>query len=192
MTSRPDVAGLVLAAGAGHRYGGPKAMAVDGQGRSWLSTVVQTLGEAGLEPVIVVLGAAPQAARLVPPTTTVVVTDQWHRGMSVSLVEGLAEASTTDAEAAVVALVDQPDLPVEVLDRLLAPGISSAVLRRMSYAGIPGHPVLIGRDHWAAMSMQLHGDVGAKDYLAAHATELVPGDDLWDGADIDESPVRGN
>ncbi|MGB6276881.1 MAG: NTP transferase domain-containing protein, partial [Rhodococcus sp. (in: high G+C Gram-positive bacteria)] len=47
--------GVVLAAGAGTRYGSPKVLAHDGL---WLKTAVQALRNGGCDRVVVVLGAA--------------------------------------------------------------------------------------------------------------------------------------
>lgn len=65
-----------------------------------------------------------------------------------------------------------------------------ASLRRASYDGRPGHPVLVGRDHWEALTAALaapaaEGDRGAGPWLRAAGVEPVECGDLWDGADRD-------
>jgi CTP:molybdopterin cytidylyltransferase MocA len=70
-----------------------------------------------------------------------------------------------------------------VIDRAGVP--LSAALARAVYAGRPGHPVLIGRDHWTALAQTLTGDSGAGAYLSAHDALEVECGDLWSGADID-------
>ncbi len=70
----------------------------------------------------------------------------------------------------IVTLVDLPDVGAEVVRRVLADPVDAATLRRAAYDGTPGHPVLIGRDHWAGVAAAARGDRGARDYLAAHAT----------------------
>jgi CTP:molybdopterin cytidylyltransferase MocA len=61
------VCGVVLAAGAGTRFGGPKALARTAAGEPWLALAVGTLRAAGCEPVVVVLGTgADEAEPLVP------------------------------------------------------------------------------------------------------------------------------
>mgnify|MGYP006144544147 CR=1 FL=1 len=59
------------------------------------------------------------------------------------------------------------------------------VLARASYDGRPGHPVLLGRHHWAAVSQSAVGDRGARDLLATSDTVLVECGDLATGADVD-------
>ena len=61
-------------------------------------------------------------------------------------------------------------------------------LARAGFEGRPGHPVLLGRDHWAAVAAEAHGDRGAGPYLRAHAALEVDCADLWAGADLDTPP----
>lgn len=206
------VVGIVLAAGAGSRYGEPKALARDSTGRPWVRSVVETLWSAGIGRVIVILGAqARRAARLVPEGAEVVIAGEWESGMAASLragldaagevargagrsVEGPVDAESTGLvstkptvliDAALIALVDQSALPVEVVALAVAPPVGGAALRRITYAGRPGHPVLIGRDHWPSLRASLRGDTGAGPWLATQSVEEIPGDRWWDGADID-------
>ncbi|MGB4778801.1 nucleotidyltransferase family protein, partial [Microbacterium sp.] len=106
------VCGIVLAAGAGTRYGGPKALARDDDGIPWVVRAVTTLREAGCAPVIVCLGAArAQAASLVPAEATIVEVPEWAEGLSASVRAGLRAAAACDATAALVIPVDVPGLP---------------------------------------------------------------------------------
>ncbi|MBQ9916482.1 MAG: nucleotidyltransferase family protein, partial [Microbacterium sp.] len=61
----------------------------------------------------------------------------------------------------------------------------AAVLASAEYAGVPGHPVVIGRDHWVALAAAVRGDVGARPYLRAHGAAAVECGDLWSGVDQD-------
>jgi len=77
-----------------------------------------------------------------------------------------------------------------VVDRLIVaadasgtPG--SAALVRASYDGRPGHPVLLGRDHWAGVIETAVGDRGARAYLGAREVILVECADLASGRDVD-------
>jgi molybdenum cofactor cytidylyltransferase/nicotine blue oxidoreductase len=178
-------AGLVLAAGAGRRFGGPKALARDSLGVPWMERAVRALREGGCDPVLVVLGSAADAAgRLVPAGATVVRAEGWSEGVSASLRAGLEAAASTSAPAVVVIPVDTPDLPLEAVRRL-ASRASDDALAFAAYDGAPGHPVVIGRDHWTAVAAAVHGDVGARPYLREHGAEAVECADLWSGADRD-------
>ena len=51
--------------------------------------------------------------------------------------------------------------------------------------GLTGHPVLLGRDHWAPLASSAAGDVGARGYLAERKVHNVSCEDLATGRDID-------
>jgi CTP:molybdopterin cytidylyltransferase MocA len=180
------VEGLLLAAGAGRRMGLPKALVVDERG-SWLTRGVANLRNGGCGQVTVVLGA--QAERAIILTAdldvTVVVAEDWPDGMGASLRTGLRSLDGTADEAAVVSLVDLPDLVPEVVARVIAAAKGPAALARATYDGRPGHPVLLGRDHWAGVVETAVGDYGARTYLASREVTLVECGDLATGLDVD-------
>lgn len=180
--------GLLLAAGAGRRRGGPKALARDADGTSWLHRTLHSLHPC--DGVTVVIGAAaPEVARLLPPSVDVVVAEDWERGMGASLSAGLAALSTSSFDAVLVTLVDLPDVDGPVVARVLAATDPAGpdTLARATYSGRPGHPVVIGRHHWEGVSASARGDRGARDYLASAgpALRLVECGDLATGEDRD-------
>ena len=110
--------------------------------------------DGGCEAVTVVLGAgADEASALLPdgPVASVVAAD-WAEGMSASLRAGLAAVAVSGADAVVITLVDLPDVGAEVVRRVVAAGSGRGTLARATYDGRPGHPVVVGRDHWSAMA----------------------------------------
>ena len=176
------ITGIVLAAGAGTRAGGPKSLRVDAGGTTWVALAVEALRSVTSD-VIVVLGAAPDVA--VPDGVRVVVAKDWELGMSASLRAGLEAVPPGDG--ALVTLVDLPGMPAAVVERIAHehwPG----VLRQATYGGRPGHPVLVGRDHVARAAESLEGDRGAREYLLANGVDEVECGDLWDGVDVDGPP----
>nr|WP_301539502.1 nucleotidyltransferase family protein [Nocardioides sp. zg-1308] len=175
---------MLLAAGAGERFGGPKALARDDDGTSWLLRSVQALRPCA--EVVVVLGAeAERAAALLPMSVWRVRADDWADGMGASLRTGLDALGPTAHDAALVSLVDLPDVGPAVVSRLLGAHEGPGDLARAAYDGVPGHPVLIGREHWAGVTATAAGDRGARDYLATHEVALVECADLATGADVD-------
>lgn len=122
---------------------------------------------------------------LVPDGAQVVVAEDWAEGMSASLRRGLAAATETDATAVLVTLVDLPHLLPEALHRVTAAASGPAALARAVDGGHPGHPVLIGRDHWPALAASLAGDTGARAYLTAAGAVLVDCTGLGSGRDVD-------
>jgi CTP:molybdopterin cytidylyltransferase MocA len=176
----PCVVGIVLAAGAGVRYGGPKALVA-----GWLEGAVEALRQGGCDAVFVVLGAAAGEARtLVPEGVEVVVAVDWAEGMGSSLRAGLAAVAATPAEAAVIHLVDLPDVGPNVVRRMLSVATQDALARAV-YRGSPGHPVLLGRAHWASAAAEAVGDQGARGYLRNHDIEQIECADLAEGHDVD-------
>jgi CTP:molybdopterin cytidylyltransferase MocA len=181
-----DVAGLVLAAGAGRRFGMPKAL-VAYQGRLLVQRAVDTLRAAGCARTLVVLGASAERVRSeasdLPET---VVNADWASGMGSSLRAGLAGLADGAAEAAVVLLVDMPGVTAEAVQRVITYASADALVMG-GYDGRRGHPVLLGRSHWAGVAATATGDKGARDYLRAHAGEVrvVPVGDVAEDSDID-------
>jgi CTP:molybdopterin cytidylyltransferase MocA len=183
-----SVLGVVLAAGAGTRFGGPKALACGADGTPWSASVAVALAAGGCERVTVAIGASADAARALVPTDveTIVVTD-WASGLSATMRRVLAHAAAVRADAVLIAPVDVPGISAAACRRVLDAGAVSprTALARAAFSGSPGHPALIGRDHWGALGVQLQGDRGAGGYLAEHGATTVECSDLWDGADID-------
>ncbi|WP_329790340.1 nucleotidyltransferase family protein [Lentzea sp. DG1S-22] len=177
------VAGLLLAAGAGRRFGSPKAL-VPLDGKLFVESAAELLLSAGCDPVVVVLGA--QAAevrrRAALDGVTVVDNPHWDTGMGSSLRTGLRAVGVADA--VVVLPVDTPGVTVDALHRLI--GLAGpGALARATYDGEIGHPVLIGSDHFAGVVASAAGDQGARDYLRASTVRLVECADVADGADVD-------
>lgn len=180
--------GLLLAAGAGRRMGGPKALLRDASGVPFVVRSVQVLRDGGCDAVTVVVGACADEVRALVEELGVgiVVAEDWAEGMGASLRAGLASPSLEGADAVVVGLVDLPDVGATVVRRLLgAAPTGPQALARATYDGHPGHPVLIGRDHWAGVMATATGDRGARDYLKAHPPLLVECGDLATGRDVD-------
>ena len=178
------VAGLVLAAGEGRRFGGPKAL-VEVDGVRLVDRAVRVLSDGGCGPVVVVAGAAP----LVVPGATVVHNPDWPTGMGSSLRSGLAAIATTlrpVPDAVALLLVDTPWIGPESVRRLVASGAPAAAIA--TYGGRRGHPVLLRRGVWADVVAMATGDEGARAWLRAHPEQVleVPCDGTGDPRDVDE------
>lgn len=199
MTGLPDraggVAGLLLAAGAGRRMGVAKAQLRDPRGVPYLDRALGALFEGGCATATVVLGAEAKAARGLldeagwseDPDVSVVVAEDWAEGMGASLRAGLTTLADSgpSAVAALVTLVDLPDVTAEVHARVLAGRVGADTLARAAYDGVVGHPVVLGRDHWRPLVASVGGDRGARDYLAGRDVRLVECGDLASGRDVD-------
>jgi molybdenum cofactor cytidylyltransferase/nicotine blue oxidoreductase len=186
------VAGLVLAAGGGRRYGMPKAL-VELDGSLLVERAVRT-ARAVCDPVLVVLGA--QAVDVWRQAdldgATVLANRDWATGMASSLRTGLdgLRGWPGRVDAALVLLVDMPGMTPAALARM-AGHASPGALAVASYGGVRGHPVLLGRDHWAGVAATATGDEGARRYLAAHEVTEVDCTGLADPTDLDVPPAPG-
>lgn len=172
-----STAGLVLAAGEGRRFGGPKAPAVI-DGERLVDRAVRVMREGGCDPVVVVLGAWVGDV----PGAEIVVNDAWAEGMGSSLRAGLA---ALDADRVVVTLVDLPGMTGEAVRRFVD---SPARLAQGAFDGERGHPVVIGAEHIAGVVAVARGDRGARDYLREHANDVtvIEIGDVASGNDLDE------
>lgn len=184
---------MVLAAGSGRRYGGPKALVDTGSG-PWVLHALDVL--ASCSTTIVVVGASADAvAALVVGRSTVAVNPEHDAGMASSLRVGLG-AVPGDVDAVLVMLVDLPGVTAAVPDRLVveAGPRPHGSLIRAAYGGVPGHPVLIGIDHLDALRQSLargEPDAGGSRYLAANGVRSIECGDLADGADVDRPAGPG-
>lgn len=175
----PVGAGLILAAGAGTRFGHEPKLLAPLNGLPLLQHSVDALERVGeLDPVVVVLGAHADRLRAAVrfSRARVVVCPEWATGLSASLRCGVA--ALPGVERVLVALGDAPGLAPAVIRRLLA----AAPGTRACYHGLPGHPVLLGPEQLARLD-ELRGDVGARELVAGAA--MVECGDLWSGADVD-------
>ena len=173
------ISGLVLAAGAGTRFGDEPKQLAELNGRPLLEWAVRAQCDApALERVVVVLGSG--AARIRDAVdfgrAEVIVCPDWEAGQSASLRFGLA--ALADADAVVVTLGDAPLLPSSLVQRFAGetPGT------RAVYDGRPGHPVVLGAEQITALT-GVGGDVGARELL--RGTRVIEVGHLCSGRDVD-------
>jgi CTP:molybdopterin cytidylyltransferase MocA len=172
-------AGLILAAGAGTRFGDTPKQLADLHGRPLLQWAIdaQTAVEV-LDPIVVVLGAHAQeiVAAIDFGRAQAVVCADWERGQARSLRRGLAELA--GAERIVVTLGDAPLVTSQVIARFAAESPGTRAL----YGGRPGHPVVLGPAQIAALATH-DGDWGARGLLRDART--IETGHLCSGRDVD-------
>ncbi|HET8977159.1 MAG TPA: nucleotidyltransferase family protein [Solirubrobacteraceae bacterium] len=183
------VAGLVLAAGGGTRFGAAPKLLADLGGRPLLEWAVRAqCGVPELERVVVVLGAHAHqiVSRVRFGRAEVVVCEQWESGQAASLRRGLA--ALAGVGTVIVTLGDAPLITPAVIARFLG----EPPLTRATYQGRPGHPVVLGRVQMEALT-GLSGDRGARDLLRGgpviEVGHLCSGRDVDTPEDLEE--VRG-
>ncbi|MFZ0090582.1 MAG: nucleotidyltransferase family protein [Solirubrobacteraceae bacterium] len=174
-----SIAGLVLAAGGGARFGAEPKQLADLRGRPLLEWAVSAqCAVSALERVVVVLGshAAEIVERVRFDRAETVVCSEWATGQAASLRCGLRELAT--AAKVIVTLGDAPLVIPEVIARFVA----QPPRTRASYAGRPGHPVVLGPEQISAL-MSHRGDEGARDLL--RGGPVIEVGDLCSGRDVD-------
>ena len=174
-TVRSAVAGVLLAAGEGSRFGRPKAL-VELDGQTLAARGFTMLRAGGADPVLIVTGAA-QVELGPDQQARIVCNGEWRTGMGSSLRAALAELQAgpeagPEIGAAVVALADQPLVGAEAVGRLIAAYRAGAGVAVASYGGKPRNPVLLAREHWPEVVASATGDQGARAFLRARP-ELV-------------------
>jgi len=179
------IGGVVLAAGAGRRFGSAKQLAPF-QGRPLLEHALLAMSGAALLDVrVVVLGA--NAGEILAAVqrhgAEAVICPDWDDGQSASLRAGVA-ALAERAEAIVITLGDQPSIEPAAIDRVIAARDGRSVAVRATYGGRAGHPVLLERPLFERVAA-LHGDQGARSLLEGAAVRLVECGDAGTDTDID-------
>ena len=179
------MAGVVLAAGAGRRFGMPKAL-IEHRGELLVERAARILAEGGCEPVLVVLGAAVSEVRERADLSRArtLTNPDWPSGMGTSLRTALDALQDTPIGTVIVLPVDMPGVSATAVRRVREHAAPTA-LAAASHAGRRGHPVLLGRTHWPGCRAAAIGDTGARDYLRQHNVTLVNCDDVSSGADVD-------
>ena len=177
------IGGLILAAGKGRRFGRAKQLA-DLNGRPLLEHSIRAMTASPVGRVVVVLGAGAEdvIAQVDLHGAEPIVCERWEEGQSASLAFGLGELS--DCDAVVVTLGDLPDLSTNAIRRVIAARGDGVEAVRATYAGEPGHPVLLERELFERLR-DVSGDHGARNLLLSVSPREVPCDDLGGGEDVD-------
>ena len=181
------IAGVVLAAGSGSRFGGAKQLA-ELDSKPLLEHVLRAVEAVpAIERIVVVLGARADEVRAGVDfgATEVIVCEDWEAGQSASLRRGIA-AIAGDAQAAVITLGDMPRVTPQVIARFadLAAEHGALARARAVYDGAPGHPVVLGRAYFDAVA-ELTGDVGARHLLRRIGVFKVECAHLCSPVDVD-------
>jgi CTP:molybdopterin cytidylyltransferase MocA len=165
------VAAVILAAGASSRLGSPKQLVV-WDGETLLERAVRVTREAGLSPVVVVLGASAEEIRqrCALGDALVIVNERWAEGMGSSIRAGIEALG--EVEGCMIMTCDMPMVTAGHLRMLMASGTMVA----SRYAGRLGVPAYFPEVTFPEL-LRLQGDAGARDLLGcAGAIELAGGE----------------
>jgi molybdenum cofactor cytidylyltransferase len=167
------VAGIVLAAGASKRFGRNKLL-LSWKGESLARRASRVAREAGLDPVVVVLGhdAERVRAELDGIAVHAVVNPEYEKGMNTSLAAGVASVPG-EAEAVVVLLADMPRVTADMVARLVRTfRETGAPLVASDYGGVHAPPTLYARTLLPELGGP-GGDGAGKRVVRRHEGEVV-------------------
>jgi molybdenum cofactor cytidylyltransferase len=177
---------VILAAGAGTRLGGVAKALLEGKHkRTFLTSILASAREVGLDDAVVVVGPPfgdAVAAHARDLGARVVVNPQPERGMASSVAIGFAALG--DCDAAWLWPVDHPDIATGTLDALISALMNHDAARPV-YDERGGHPPLIARSLFAQLAQCADVDGGARSVLAAADTIDVLVDDPGCVRDVD-------
>ena len=186
------VAGILLAAGRGTRFGGDKLAAPLPQA----SHGVPGGTPLGVAAAMHLVSALPDCVAVVRPGDAfsealqrtgirIVECANADDGMGASLAFGVG--ATSDDDGWIVALADMPWIAPATIRAVADAICNGAGIAAPVYRGQRGHPVGFARAHAAAL-LGLTGDAGARALLVAHAVTLLEVDDAGSVRDVD-TPV---
>ncbi|HEV8155068.1 MAG TPA: nucleotidyltransferase family protein [Gaiellales bacterium] len=143
-----NIAAVVLAAGEGRRFGGPKQLHVI-EGITMLERVLIAVERSGIATRLVVLGARAERITAEVPLhgAVAVLSPRWADGQAASLKTAL-ETLPERIDEALVVLGDGPGLDPRAIRRTAAAG---GGVRAADYGRGRSHPVVLPRAYWAAL-----------------------------------------
>ncbi|PYQ23668.1 MAG: 4-diphosphocytidyl-2C-methyl-D-erythritol synthase [Acidobacteria bacterium] len=173
------VMAVILAAGAGRRIGGPKAL-LPIAGTTFLAHLARALARPGVTGIVAVLGH--QARRVVaeaglPPDVATVVNPRPDEGMLGSVIAGVRAADARAADAVLLHPVDHPLVAPATVDGVLVALNAGAMVAVPAYGARRGHPGGFARPAWPSL-LGASAARGARAVLADHPEWVVrvPGD----------------
>lgn len=178
------VAGVILAAGGSSRFGEIKQL-LPWKNKNIINTVVETAALAGLDPILVVLGANAGLiqASLDNETIQVVTNPDWDKGQSTSLKAGVTAIRHT-VDGVLFLLCDQPHLTVNLVNAVVEEGLRSGKVVTPIIDDRRANPVYFPASCFPLFDT-LEGDAGGRQIISACPHTTLPWLDDWMARDID-------
>jgi len=193
---RPRVAGVLLAAGTSSRFGDRNKLLATREGEPIVRRAARTLLDAGLAPVVVVVGHEAERVKAALDGLEVrfVTNEAYATGQASSVragVQALVDAEEA-IDAAVIALGDMPYVASETVETLVdayEAGVGDALAP--AHEGVRGNPVLFDQRFFADL-VDVSGDVGGREILLeGGSSACVAVDDPGVRRDVDEPADLG-
>lgn len=168
------VAGIILAAGNSRRMGAPKAL-LTWHGIPFVRICAMSAINAGLSPIVIIAGHEfeniQEAVKGLP--VQVIQNIAWNEGQASSVRKGI-ESLPGETGGAIFLLVDQPQIPVPLIRRLVNEhALTLAPVIFPQTGGRRANPVLFDRITFNALSV-LEGDIGGRKVFSQFQTRSIP------------------
>jgi molybdenum cofactor cytidylyltransferase len=168
-----SIAAIILAAGDSSRLGHPKQLLLY-NGQTLLKNTVMTAHDAGLRPVMVVLGSGLQQSRREVADQPVAVLENadWREGISSSIRMGVAGLPAR-VDAVLLLVCDQPFVSRELLQGMVDQyHTTGKPIVACEYSGTLGVPAIFGRSFFADL-LALRGEGGAKKIITSNTASVA-------------------
>jgi molybdenum cofactor cytidylyltransferase len=182
-----SIAAIIIAAGASSRFGSPKQLLI-WEKDNLLNTLIKTTSDAGLNPIMVVLGchAIKIEQSILDKSVKVIFNQDWEKGQSTSVkagVQALVEAYP-NVLGAFFLPVDQPQTPVELLQKIKEKAYKDAQIVLPLIRGQKSSPVYFSKRCFDKLR-QITGDQGGRAIMPHFEVETVEWADERQHLDID-------
>jgi molybdenum cofactor cytidylyltransferase len=166
------ISAIILAAGESKRMGRPKMLLPWG-GTTVIQTVISAFQASGINDILVITGgASDQVEPLISDSVPTVFNENYKQGEMLSSIQAGLRATHQEAQAAFIALGDQPQIQVKTIMIILeAYEQTNASLIVPSFNMRRGHPWLVARELWEEI-INMQPPHSAREFLERHARDI--------------------
>lgn len=191
--SDQKVAAIILAAGASTRLGRPKQL-LDWFGKPFIKHLVDIAHQTQLDPVVVVTGSGHEAIEkaIEDDNVFIVHNKDWQKGQSSSMQAGCKALLGNPAEAFIIFLCDQPQVPVELVERMIVESkrdeldiVATSVQSKIC-------PPTLFKKKCIDGILSLQGDQGGRALFTVYKTQILDWQDsrLIQDSDTEEDYIK--